>query len=311
MESYVRDSRACIAFTRGFDKPDVSLALLMMVDFMALHFEESGGIPCSPPAYLSGLLGMTQRKWTQSIEPALVGAKRIRQVTRSGIKVWVFADEYMTGPKALFKPLSSIEQDWRVRFMDDITREAEVKAASGKSVADLRAKARDGLRNTLAHMHGSSRPHGDTELEREALGLPDVPCVASTDEPDDTVVAFSTTINEELKGRDLYPTPPPKVEDIAPPKMPFPKIEDTTPVPETPSHSAYEILKQAGVAVDDHARGPLFWHRHEHNATLIEWIKLVPVNEIVVRLDKARLAGTLPEQPNSLLAFEAIVMGKK
>ena len=80
--------------------------------------------------------------------------------------------------------------------------------------------------------------------------------------------------------------------------------------PPTPAYSAYAILKQAGVDVDGHHRGELFWHRHDHNDTLARWLEVLDVNEIVKRIDQGRVNGQLPDTPNSLLAFESLVLGE-
>ena len=104
MDKYTRDGRAALAFTKGFP-PDVAGALNMMIDLMALHHDDQG-IPADPETYVVGMLGLTSsRKWTAVIEPALLGAKRLRKVKRDGIMVYRFPDEFMPGgARALFMP---------------------------------------------------------------------------------------------------------------------------------------------------------------------------------------------------------------
>jgi len=73
--------------------------------------------------------------------------------------------------------------------------------------------------------------------------------------------------------------------------------------------SAYDLLKSAGIDVDGHPRGVFFWARAEHTAKLREWMETVPLSEIAVRIDKARIAGQFNDHQNSMAAFEAAVMG--
>jgi hypothetical protein len=309
MESYVRDSSAVIAFCRGFEKEGVSLALMMMVDLMAQHSDSTGGIPCQPLGYLPGLLGMTQRKWTQTIEPALVQAKKIRTVTKNGIKVWVFADEYMSGPRALFKPVPTAK--WEHKFPDAMMD----GAPASPTMQELRAKGRERLQATHERMNREARPHGATEVEREALGLPDVPFRTSPMVPEGTMVALDSSMEEVARVTGINTDPKPYWEtsqDKPEQLQPVPqKVEDTTPVQPVPSHSAYEVLKQAGIDVDGHPRGEFFWLRSDHHEQLNKWLETVPLNEIVARLDKARVTGRLPDVANTLVAYDSIVMGEK
>ena len=94
--------------------------------------------------------------------------------------------------------------------------------------------------------------------------------------------------------------------DMAPPP---PAAEPSLAAP-VPMPSAFDVLERAGIDVESHPRGPLDWARAEHTVLLEEWCKKVPLNEIVVRLDKARIAGTLPTNPNGMLAFERIALGE-
>jgi hypothetical protein len=249
MQSYIRDVSQCLGFCKGF-QGDTSGALALLIDLMALHADEEGGVPCEPKSYICGMIGIGERKWTQTIEKTLVKAGRIKQITRKGIKVWVFPDDQMRGPKALFKPI--------------------------------------GVQTWVA-------PSKQEDVQFRDMHLQQWPDAQSQSDP----------VPKPIK-----PTPPPAIEEIAPPSMPMPAvIEDTTPIPDVPSHSAYEVLKQAGVDVEGHERGELFWYRSEHAEVLNRWLETVPVNEIVVRIDKARIAGNLPKSPNGLLAYENIVLG--
>lgn len=264
MQSYVRDVSQCLGFCKGF-QGDVSGALALLIDLMALHADEEGGVPCEPKSYICGMIGIGERKWTQTIEKTLVKAGRIKQVTKRGIKVWVFPDDQMRGPKALFRP---------------------APMAAGERLP----------------MPVGDRFYRQPEAQPfDALGSP-LPTGPVTE---------TNPVNEitDPAPKPIEPTPP-AIEEIAPPKMPMPAvIEDTTPAVEVPVHSAYEVLKQAGVDVESHERGELFWYRSEHAEVLNRWLETVPVNEIVVRIDKARIAGNLPNSPNGLLAYENIVLG--
>lgn len=257
MDSYLRDGTACIRFCRGFEKADVSFALMTMIDLMAAHYEDYQGIPSEPASYLSGLLGITQRKWTQSIEPTLVHSKRIRIATRAGIKVWVFPDEKMTGSKALFKPAPA--PIWPERFPHGLQ------------------PSTSGDEREWRHMHlAEFTPRLDKTRAEEHGSL----------------------------AQALQPVAPSPVSQPEPEPEPAPEPE-----PDKTIYTAYEVLKQAGVDVDNHDRGEFFWLRADHNEVLSRWLKTVPVNEIVARIDKARLNGKLPAKPNGLLAYESIVMG--
>lgn len=281
METYLRDARGSIGFCKGF-QGDVAGTLNLMIDLMALHYED-GGIPAEPVTYIAGALGLAStRKWVQTIEPVLVASGRIKKVSRNGIKVWVFPEDMMSGPKALFRPLlpnpgplvhaqDPGNVDARSLAWDEIggdirepLLESELAPNPGRimPVPETYAEA----------LKREAQPHGPTEIAIDAADTPDRPMPR--------------------------PAPPPVTDN-------------PTPVADIPPRSAYEVLKQAGIDVDEHERGLAFWHRIEHGEILSRWLETVPLNEIVVRLDKARIAGILPSYPNGLLAYEDIVLDMK
>ena len=240
--TYIRDAEACMGFCRGFGRPEITLTLVGMIDLMFIHSQREGGIPAEPPSYLAGMVGVHQKLMSQTIIPTLIKAGRVKRATRNGIKIYVFPDDMMRGPKALFRPIDHIASQ-EVNVLDEVLAK---EAPPSLSIDAAQSRQQDPV---------------------------------ATDHP-------------------FTPSPPP---DIA--------IEDTTPVPDVPSHSAYQILKQAGVDVDNHERGEFFWHRTEHNEVLSRWMQEVSTNEIVILIDKARIANKLPSNPNSLLAYESIVLG--
>lgn len=99
---YLRSARAALNIGAGLDL-DARGALSILTDLMVIH--ENKGIPASPPSYIAGIIGVGQRKWTQSLEPVLVRAHKIKRVKRDGIDVYVWADDSMTsGPGAIARP---------------------------------------------------------------------------------------------------------------------------------------------------------------------------------------------------------------
>lgn len=71
----------------------------------------------------------------------------------------------------------------------------------------------------------------------------------------------------------------------------------------TPRPSVMEVLQRAGIDVDTHPDGQLFWARSEHATILEEWLERTQLNEIVNNLSKAKDSGALPVHPNSLRHF--------
>jgi len=229
MEHYKRNAKESLHISSGLDFINAGV-LSRMIDLMAVH--DNQGVPVEPPSYIAGLLGCGERKWTQTLKPALIGAHKIKIVKRGGVKVYVWHDiELMEGPRAL------------VQGVEEVT----------------------GFNSDLVY--------GGPEFIVEPDPVPVI-----------NIVPIET------------PTAP-QPDPVSPQEL-------------IPQPSAYEILKRAGIDVDNHPRGEFYWARAEHNEIINEWLKTVPLSEIVVRIDKARIAGQLQDHQNSMGDFDEIVMGQ-
>lgn len=253
---YLRNAKEAINLGSGLDLESRG-ALSILVDLMMIH--EGQGIPANPPSYIAGMLGIGQRKWTQTIEPALLGAHKLRKTRRSGMDVYVWADPDLAsgGARALGEVVDSAEP------AHEMPRPVELRA-----------------RLVPTHRKATAPPQPERQAALPIERPEPRPVMPPAEDTRHVVPLVTSPMPPEQAAADLVPMP-----------------------------SAYDVLKRAGLSPDDHPRGEFYWLRSEHQATLRRWLAAVPLSEIVVRLDKARLAGRLPkEQPNSLDAFEAIVM---
>jgi|GEM_PF-3753076 len=298
--SYIRNAMACINFTRGFEKSEVGYSLSVMIDQMAIHLDEYGGIPSDPHSYVCGLIGTTPRRWKQTIEPTLIAAKRIRKVTRNGIKVWVFPDNKMKGPHALFRmaSVSDLEEELLIaeadQKVDEVFHGLKPEDVLQEGVTDPDDahdwKSPDDVDTSLVD-DAISEIHKTTGISNASLGRR--PEEVS---PDD--LRAPDTVNPPAPVHPVHQ----EVNDV-----------DTIPVEKpatTPTHTAYDVLKQAGVDVDNHERGQFYWLRQDHNIILQAWLEKMPVNKIVDRIARAKHEDRLPKIANSLAAFEDIVFGE-
>lgn len=90
--TYLRNGDSALRYCRGLPIETAGI-LSMIIDIMAMH-SQSAGIPCEPKAYIAGLIGVGTRKWTQTIEPTLINAKRIVKVEHDGIMVYQINEKY-------------------------------------------------------------------------------------------------------------------------------------------------------------------------------------------------------------------------
>ena len=345
MKTYIRDADACMGFVRGFQKVEVSLALHMMIDLMAIHYDEYRGIPSEPSSYIAGQVGISEKMWAQTVQPTLMRAGRIRKVTRNGIKVWVFPDDMMTGEKALFRPLAQFLGDVKMspgnamshESIDDPSLLVDDEAGSGEwgpkpmgweECNNQPVDEPPTMINEAMDAAPAAPPRvksGEAE-ERHVpdtiMGAPNPEAFRDNPVVDDPNLTIHPPIDHgkrmmeetisEMKRigsrRDAVDGSGDDPEPVAPPEPEV--VEDNTPVPDIPSHSAHAVLERAGIDVTGHRLGELYWHRVEHNEILAEWLKVMSINEIVDRLNRARLAGKLPKNPNGLTAFEDIVLGE-
>lgn len=243
---YSRDASIALNFGAGLPF-ETKAVLSILMDIMAIH--GGRGIPCGQPNYIAGLVGVGQRRWTQRIEPALIGAQKIRKTMRNGIEVYVFC-----GP-------------------------------SGIGQAERR----------------------DTDEEdpepprRESVAAP----VARSPEPATKVQPRAPDIQAA--------SPPPVAAPISTPSRPASRapIPAAPPTPNmVPAPNAYDLLKRAGVAVDDHPRGVFFWQRVDHAVILHGWLAKCPLDVVLDRLARAQQAGKMPKDANSLTAYESIALGE-
>lgn len=271
---YLRDSAACLAFCKGFQGVTAG-ALSLMIDVMAQHKDQKG-IPAVPASYIAGLLGIGQRKWSQTVEPELMAAGRIKIVKRGGIDVYVFPDKFMVGDHALF----------RFDQKDAVPQWVEAVEAGPQTVrADMNFKTKgpDSFESDLTIVEAEDAPDG------QYIKLGDDGGLELVDTSSGEIVSTAKILDQE-EGEAL----------------PHPVEPDE---PRMPERSAYEVLKQAGVPVDDHERGELFWHRVEHGEVLAKWLRDgLTINQVVDRIARSVQAGHLPEPLNSMIALEHIVL---
>ena len=317
MEIYTRNAHRALSFGQGF-KPEVRLVLSALIDLMAMH-QDKGGIPATPDSYVAGMLGLGQRKWTQTVLPVLIDAKRLKRVKIQGIYVYRFDDRYMPGGQsAIFELNGNIwdlipkkrmdDVQFREQFLQDAPRVTVQEAAR----AEAKLNSADAYPGPKRDLPTASTLHRDvtasaTAIEKVRQEMIDDGLIDLAPPPQEPENNAGKPISE-AKTTPVVPTDAKdRIDLVAPPQESAtnPGLYEITPAP-----SAYTILHRAGIDVDDHHAGQLFWLRTEHQEIVDRWIKTKPVGAIVEAIDRARIAGKLPSRPNSLLAFEDIVMGE-
>jgi len=280
---YRRNAKSALAITAGLPL-DLRGALLMMIDLMALH--EGKGIPADKH-YIGGVLRIGSRKWTQTIEPGLIEAEKIKKVRRGSEDVYIWADpDMIEGPRRVIDFLFDEnegegdlppEAPFYVDTPDDkdfSQPESELIGAT-EMLVELQKEDEKSQNDTSAgDRWGAGNFTGD-DVAREVASDP--PPKAMMDEAKDST-------------RDATGIAKPANEEII------------------PAVSAYEVLERAGIDVEGHPRGPFFWARAEHKEVLDRWLQAVPLNEIIARLAKAKQAGKIEDHLNNLGAYERYVM---
>lgn len=283
---YLRNAKEVLNLCAGLDA-ELSGILSRMIDVLATH--DNQGIPVEPPSYAPGILGVGQRKWTQTYLPKLLGTRKIKRVKRHGIEVYVLADpELMEGPRAV------------VRLVTD-----EQLAAIDRILND-----KSGWKQ---HFWPDSPPiiQRDPRPEVRIGRMPDEESnVAPVD--DELRETVDAMIRDKIWDRSNDPVDMKPVEPPAEPKPVKAKLisdELVAVQPElVPKPVVYDVLKQAGIDVDGHPSGEFFWYRQEHQEVLDKWLRTVPVNEVVARISRAVQAGRFQDHANNLEIFTDTVL---
>lgn len=275
---YIRDAKLALAIGAGLSFREKG-AMSMLVDLMALH--ENQGIPIQPPSYIAGMLGLGQREWSQTIEPNLVRAQKIKRARRGGIEVYVFADH---AAAEVISPLEVAAVDARLEVKD--------RSVTPSDTALMRS-----LR---------------TQAPAEMIGMVMVPPATGP-----VMIPAGSEPPKVLQTEDGTPVPGGRIPTDREIVVEF--TEDAAIVSEAdlkpkteivPAVSALEVLERAGLPVYDHPKGEFFWARSEHTEVLNRWCQTVPLNEIVARIARAVQEGRVDKHPNGMSAFAEFVTEK-
>lgn len=325
MFNYNRNAQEALNLGSGLPW-EIKGLLSILIDIMAIH--DNNGIPCDPPIYICGMLSIGQRKWTTVVLPALINAHKIKRVKRGGIEVYVWHDHnLMVGPRALVQEMLMPEMPYdrtqpygsvhNPTIEDELTRFPFTEMANDNDGKGIYTKTGDGPKvydpppapglalvprvDVAPDIH-----HNPLLQDLVDRGMVKDETTVPEKEPEE-VIAEALDIVAELQ--ESHPDLMGYEIEIDAGGKTVEEFEESVMKELIPMPTAYDVLGRAGIDVENHPRGEFFWSRVEHTDVLKEWLETVPLSEIVVRIDKARIAGRLSDHMNRMEDFTDIVMG--
>ncbi len=297
--SYIRDPKNVANLAAGLPF-SARGALSIFIDILSIN--DWVGVPADPPGFIAWQIGVSEGVWYK-LRSTLLKAGRLKISIISGVRYYTLADpDYMPGGRyAVARPSTTPPQysDGDPPPADQyppMTKTERAADTTGPEPQDDEFKSYEGHDDLLVVPEPIKSV---TFPVREYQIIPDA---VITLENGDTVMADWIQPDDpaRIEAKNNQPDP-----DLAEPLIPpAPVLADNImPIP-----SAYELLERAGVDVKSHPKGKLFWHQTGHKDVIRRWLAVLPLSEIVVRIDKARIEGRLPAKANSLMAYESIVM---